>query len=373
MHHVLWACPLYDDIRAEMLDGLEVLQVGPVYYADLVGSQANFRRDKGTKILIQLVRSMKSRGIRFIGVSRRFCDSAHMTKMSEGPWEVCCGLVRRSCKSCGPCVTVFPPSGRKERRAGGAVLCSFRSLNGIRDSGRRGTIEHLAQPAKQLSDRTKKDKVSTTRIGRDWDLLESTRTSSQVHRIDIYSNRLGTQPNLDEAVNSKKKNLLESTLDTVVGESYDSHAFIKDTMSDTDAESVSDPFRARTSIIRTPPGRTEVKPAEGAQKRVRESPGEITASKKRTVKAKRGAKPSAALLRAAQEDKQDGTPYGSAVSSDSDAEENMEKEGLTASTKAQLMDCAHKAVSAIAQIATGDTSKLNKTTLEISTCGGRRY
>ncbi|GBP81540.1 hypothetical protein EVAR_57185_1 [Eumeta japonica] len=34
------------------------------------------------------MRSKKSRGIRFIGVSRRFCDSAHMTKMSEGPWEV---------------------------------------------------------------------------------------------------------------------------------------------------------------------------------------------------------------------------------------------------------------------------------------------
>ncbi|GBP84502.1 hypothetical protein EVAR_12641_1 [Eumeta japonica] len=31
---------------------------------------------------------MKSHGIRFIDVSRRFCDSAHMTKMSEGPWEV---------------------------------------------------------------------------------------------------------------------------------------------------------------------------------------------------------------------------------------------------------------------------------------------
>ncbi|GBP51301.1 hypothetical protein EVAR_34087_1 [Eumeta japonica] len=31
---------------------------------------------------------MKSRGIRFIGISRRFCDSAPMTKMSEGPWEV---------------------------------------------------------------------------------------------------------------------------------------------------------------------------------------------------------------------------------------------------------------------------------------------
>ncbi|GBP89879.1 hypothetical protein EVAR_57942_1 [Eumeta japonica] len=44
MHHVLWSCPLYDDIRNEMLSGIEVLQVGPVYYADLVGTQANFRR-----------------------------------------------------------------------------------------------------------------------------------------------------------------------------------------------------------------------------------------------------------------------------------------------------------------------------------------
>ncbi|GBP05073.1 Retrovirus-related Pol polyprotein from type-1 retrotransposable element R1 4 [Eumeta japonica] len=44
MHHVLWSCPLYDDIRSEMLSGIEVLQVGPVYYADLVGTQANFRR-----------------------------------------------------------------------------------------------------------------------------------------------------------------------------------------------------------------------------------------------------------------------------------------------------------------------------------------
>ncbi|GBP28873.1 Retrovirus-related Pol polyprotein from type-1 retrotransposable element R1 2 [Eumeta japonica] len=44
MHHVLWTCPLYDDIRNEMLSGLEAIQVGPVSYADLVGSQANFRR-----------------------------------------------------------------------------------------------------------------------------------------------------------------------------------------------------------------------------------------------------------------------------------------------------------------------------------------
>ncbi|GBP12198.1 Retrovirus-related Pol polyprotein from type-1 retrotransposable element R1 4 [Eumeta japonica] len=44
MHHVLWSCPLYDDIRSEMLSDIEVMQVGPVYYTDLVGSQANFRR-----------------------------------------------------------------------------------------------------------------------------------------------------------------------------------------------------------------------------------------------------------------------------------------------------------------------------------------
>ncbi|GBP63882.1 Retrovirus-related Pol polyprotein from type-1 retrotransposable element R1 [Eumeta japonica] len=44
MHHVLWSCPLYDDLRSDMLSGIKVLQVGPVYYADLVGTQANFRR-----------------------------------------------------------------------------------------------------------------------------------------------------------------------------------------------------------------------------------------------------------------------------------------------------------------------------------------
>ncbi|GBP65661.1 Retrovirus-related Pol polyprotein from type-1 retrotransposable element R1 4 [Eumeta japonica] len=44
MHHLLWACPLYDDIRAEMLGCLDVLQVDPVYCADLVGSRKNFCR-----------------------------------------------------------------------------------------------------------------------------------------------------------------------------------------------------------------------------------------------------------------------------------------------------------------------------------------
>ncbi|GBO98753.1 Retrovirus-related Pol polyprotein from type-1 retrotransposable element R1 4, partial [Eumeta japonica] len=43
MHHVLWSCPLYDDFRSDMLSGIKVLQVGPVYYADLVGTRANFR------------------------------------------------------------------------------------------------------------------------------------------------------------------------------------------------------------------------------------------------------------------------------------------------------------------------------------------
>ncbi|GBP00634.1 Retrovirus-related Pol polyprotein from type-1 retrotransposable element R1 4 [Eumeta japonica] len=41
MLHVLWLCPLYDKIRRDTLNGMKV---GPVYYADLVGSQVNFRR-----------------------------------------------------------------------------------------------------------------------------------------------------------------------------------------------------------------------------------------------------------------------------------------------------------------------------------------
>ncbi|GBP07289.1 hypothetical protein EVAR_92157_1 [Eumeta japonica] len=45
MHHVLWSF-LYDEIRRDMLNGVEVLQVGPVYYADLVSSQANFCSSK---------------------------------------------------------------------------------------------------------------------------------------------------------------------------------------------------------------------------------------------------------------------------------------------------------------------------------------
>ncbi|GBP97328.1 Retrovirus-related Pol polyprotein from type-1 retrotransposable element R1 2 [Eumeta japonica] len=44
VHHVLWSCPMYDELRKEMLDGLTRTTVGPVYYPDLVASQANFRR-----------------------------------------------------------------------------------------------------------------------------------------------------------------------------------------------------------------------------------------------------------------------------------------------------------------------------------------
>ncbi|GBP96680.1 Retrovirus-related Pol polyprotein from type-1 retrotransposable element R1 [Eumeta japonica] len=43
MHHVLWSCPHMTTSRSDMLSGIKVL-VGPVYYADLVGTQANFRR-----------------------------------------------------------------------------------------------------------------------------------------------------------------------------------------------------------------------------------------------------------------------------------------------------------------------------------------
>ena len=46
MHHVLWSCPLYEDIRRRMLDGIERMDTGPVYYTDLVSSEANFRRLK---------------------------------------------------------------------------------------------------------------------------------------------------------------------------------------------------------------------------------------------------------------------------------------------------------------------------------------
>ncbi|GBP57364.1 Retrovirus-related Pol polyprotein from type-1 retrotransposable element R1 4 [Eumeta japonica] len=40
MHHVLWSCPLYDEIR-KMLKKIKVMCVAPVYYADLTGSRAN--------------------------------------------------------------------------------------------------------------------------------------------------------------------------------------------------------------------------------------------------------------------------------------------------------------------------------------------
>ncbi|GBP00471.1 Retrovirus-related Pol polyprotein from type-1 retrotransposable element R1 4 [Eumeta japonica] len=44
MHHVLWCCLLYNELRTVMLSGLEVLSVGPVYYSDFAGSSGNFRQ-----------------------------------------------------------------------------------------------------------------------------------------------------------------------------------------------------------------------------------------------------------------------------------------------------------------------------------------
>jgi hypothetical protein len=44
VHHVLWECEVYRHERRDLLDNVEVLEVGPVYYSDLVCSEANFRR-----------------------------------------------------------------------------------------------------------------------------------------------------------------------------------------------------------------------------------------------------------------------------------------------------------------------------------------
>lgn len=44
--HVLWRCPLYEEQRSEMMDGITRAEEGPVYYGDLVASEENFRRLK---------------------------------------------------------------------------------------------------------------------------------------------------------------------------------------------------------------------------------------------------------------------------------------------------------------------------------------
>lgn len=44
LHHVLWECTLYEDIRKRMLDEIVRLEEGPVYYRDLVSSEVNYNR-----------------------------------------------------------------------------------------------------------------------------------------------------------------------------------------------------------------------------------------------------------------------------------------------------------------------------------------
>ncbi|GBP85868.1 hypothetical protein EVAR_65444_1 [Eumeta japonica] len=44
VHHVLWSRSLYDVVRSETLSGIKVLEAGPVYYANLVSTEANSRR-----------------------------------------------------------------------------------------------------------------------------------------------------------------------------------------------------------------------------------------------------------------------------------------------------------------------------------------
>lgn len=43
LHFVLWCCPLYDEIRDEMLKGVVRPEWNPVYYSDLVSSPENFQ------------------------------------------------------------------------------------------------------------------------------------------------------------------------------------------------------------------------------------------------------------------------------------------------------------------------------------------
>ncbi|XP_063835634.1 uncharacterized protein LOC135084822 [Ostrinia nubilalis] len=43
-HHVLWSCPLYEDLRQALLQGIVLERPGPAWYSDLVSSEANFAR-----------------------------------------------------------------------------------------------------------------------------------------------------------------------------------------------------------------------------------------------------------------------------------------------------------------------------------------
>ena len=44
--HALWRCPLYQEQRDEMMNGITRVEEGPIYYCDLVASEDNFRRLK---------------------------------------------------------------------------------------------------------------------------------------------------------------------------------------------------------------------------------------------------------------------------------------------------------------------------------------
>ncbi|GBP46748.1 hypothetical protein EVAR_87001_1 [Eumeta japonica] len=44
MHHVLRSCPLYDDLRNEILGKIEMMDMGPTYYTDLISTLANLHR-----------------------------------------------------------------------------------------------------------------------------------------------------------------------------------------------------------------------------------------------------------------------------------------------------------------------------------------
>ncbi|GBP15036.1 hypothetical protein EVAR_6677_1 [Eumeta japonica] len=42
--HILWPSPLYEDLRNEVLIEMETTNASPIYYADLLSTQANFSK-----------------------------------------------------------------------------------------------------------------------------------------------------------------------------------------------------------------------------------------------------------------------------------------------------------------------------------------
>ncbi|GBP77288.1 Retrovirus-related Pol polyprotein from type-1 retrotransposable element R1 4 [Eumeta japonica] len=106
MHHVLWSCPLYDDIRSVMLSGIEVLQVGPgilcgscrhtgelqtvgrirACMARIAWRPKVKRRQEAFKREDQKLTRVLGNEVRFCGVqalNKEICDQGHGTEIQK--------------------------------------------------------------------------------------------------------------------------------------------------------------------------------------------------------------------------------------------------------------------------------------------------